>query len=467
MAGSFIHLPQPDSILTARIEALASLADHLAEPVMVVSPTHDLVYANTSAKQLIDDCPLLEQVQEDGGAFENRPQPCEACPARNVLELGSSCQKSGHSQSSESIVSTCPFPKALPLIGIQDHIRCVLMLGETGRETVVLNSSLADSPPISILDRPETSPLDAIVGKSEAMQQVFDTIRLVATSQATVLLQGESGTGKELVAKTIHRLSPRRDAPFIVIDCGALPETLLESELFGHRRGAFTGAVSDRKGLFEEAEGGTIFLDEIANTSASFQAKLLRVLQEGEVKPVGSNHRTKVDVRIISASNMPLEQLIEAQAFRIDLYYRLAVLPLTLPPLREREEDIPLLIEAFIHRACQKHDKAEVNIAPDAVRQLTQKTWLGNVRELEHAIERLVLTTQGLCIQVTDVEESPDSNPATPDLYQMRKLAQSKVEKDMIVKALREANGNKVLAAKLLSISRATLYNKIKAYAIS
>lgn len=433
---------------------------------MVVSPTHDLVYANASAKQVIDDCPLLEQVRE-GGVFEHRSQPCEACPGKNVLELGNFCQEAGHAQPSESIAPTCPFPKALPLVGTQEHIRCVLMLGRTGRETMVLHSSVKGSFPLVKEKVVESNPLDVIVGKSEAMQQVFDTIRLVATSQATVLLQGESGTGKELVAKTIHQLGPRREAPFIVIDCGAMPETLLESELFGHRRGAFTGAVADRKGLFEEAEGGTIFLDEIANTSTSFQAKLLRVLQEGEVKPVGGNHPTKVDVRIISASNIPLEQLIEAQTFRTDLFYRLAVLPITLPPLRDRQEDIPLLVHTFIRRACQKHHKDEVGIAPDAILQLTQRTWLGNVRELEHAIERLVLTTQGPCIQASAVEESPDSISGTPDLYQMRKLAQSRVEKDMIVKALGEANGNKVLAAKLLSISRATLYNKIKAYNIS
>ncbi len=468
MAGSFVNTPQHDPILTARIETLACLADHLSEPVIVVSPTHQLVYANTSAQRLVDDCPLLEQIQEEGRTISHhQAQPCGECPGKHVFEVGPACPESDGDATSDAETTTCPFPKSLPLTGSHDQISCVLMMGRTARETVVLPEARKSSSSISTLEVDETDPLDALVGKSPAMQQVLDTIRLVATSRATVLLQGESGTGKELVANTIHRLSPRRHAPFIVIDCGALPETLLESELFGHKRGAFTGAVSDRKGLFEEAEGGTIFLDEIANTSPSFQAKLLRVLQESEVKPVGSSQTTKVDVRIISASNTPLEELIKAGSFRTDLFYRLAVLPIALPPLRERREDIPSLIECFIHRACQKHQKAPLGIAPGALHSLVQRTWLGNVRELEHAVERFVLTARGPRILLKDVEgERSFSNDTTPDFRELGRLAQTQAEKDIIVKALSQANGNKVLAAKLLKISRATLYNKIKTYRI-
>ena len=466
MAGSFLNIPQHDPVLTIRIETLALVADHLAEPVMVLSPNQDLVYANASAQQLAGDCPLLEQIQEDGGSIKQSSQPCEACPGKDVLELGASSHGSDPDGPPEPERTTCPFPKSLPLSGVQEQIRCVLMMGKNGRDTVVLDQAFPDSPPHSTQKIPEPGPLDSIVGKSPAMQPVFDTIRLVAASRATVLLQGESGTGKELVAKTIHQLSSRPYAPFIVIDCGALPETLLESELFGHKRGAFTGAVSDRKGLFEEAEGGTIFLDEIANTSASFQAKLLRVLQEGEVKPVGSSITRKVDVRIISASNIPLEDLIKAKSFRTDLFYRLAVLPITLPSLRDRREDIPLLIECFIQRACQKHQKAVARIDSEALHSLVQRTWAGNVRELEHTIERLVVTARGSRIQLTDVEAPLPLIPPKPDLRKAGKLAQTKAEKDILVKALHEANGNKVLAAKALKISRATLYNKIKTYRI-
>jgi len=466
MAGSFLHIPQHDPILTARIETLAFLADHLSEPVMVLSPTQDLVYANASARQLVGDCPLLEQIQGDGGSIKQSSQPCEACPGKNVLKLGGSCNGSDHGGLTDSKAPSCPFPKTLPLIGIQEQIRCVLMMGKNGRDTVVLDQAFQNSHSVSTKEIPDPVPINSIVGKSPAMQPVLDTIRLVAASRATVLLQGESGTGKELVAKTIHELGSRKHAPFIIIDCGALPETLLESELFGHRRGAFTGAVSDRKGLFEEAEGGTIFLDEIANTSASFQAKLLRVLQESEIKPVGSSQTIKVDVRIISASNILLEELIKTKSFRTDLFYRLAVLPISLPSLRERREDIPALIEYFSQRACHKHQKSGVQMDPEALHSLVQRRWAGNVRELEHTIERLVVTARGSRIHITDVEEAPASIPSNPNLWETGKLAQTKAEKDIIVKALREANGNKVMAAKALKISRATLYNKIKTYRI-
>jgi sigma-54 interacting transcriptional regulator len=190
-------------------------------------------------------------------------------------------------------------------------------------------------------------------------------IRLVADSSATVLIQGESGTGKELVAKTIHRTSYRRDKPFVVVDYGSLPETLLESELFGHVKGAFTGAHTSKRGLYEEADGGTIFLDEIPDTSATFQAKLLRVLQEGEIKRVGGNQPIKIDVRVISATNKDLVELVKAKAFRQDLYYRLAVLPLSLPPLRDRQEDLPLLVHHFVAASCKRHRQPIRQVSPD------------------------------------------------------------------------------------------------------
>ena len=239
------------------------------------------------------------------------------------------------------------------------------------------------------------SKLGELIGSSAPMREVLDMIRLVADSSATVLIQGESGTGKELVAKTIHRISYRRDKAFVVVDCGSLPETLLESELFGHVKGAFTGAHASKRGLFEEADGGTIFLDEIADTTATFQAKLLRVLQEGEVKPVGGTQPIKIDARVISATNKDLTELVKAKAFRQDLYYRLAVLPLYLPPLRERREDISLLVEHFIAESCKRHHQPIRTISPEVMQALTDTSWPGNVRELQHYIERAIVTTTG------------------------------------------------------------------------
>ena len=291
-------------------------------------------------------------------------------------------------------------------------------------------------------------------------------MKLVAASDSTVLIQGKSGTGKELVAKTIHRWSRRRDRPFIVVECSSLPETLLESELFGHVRGAFTGAVTDRKGLFEEAEGGTIFLDEIADTTPAFQARLLRVLQEGEIKPVGSNRSIKVKVRVISAGNKPLEELVKAKKFRADLYYRLAVLPLTVPTLRERKEDIPLLVKHFLKRSSQQHRQSSLMVHPEAMRALDQYSWPGNVRELENLIERAVVTCQNATIQVNDFFGKLEMPSTDGDLSSVSKAARQVAERDRILQALTETQGDKTRAARLLKISRSNLYNKLRTYQI-
>jgi len=310
--------------------------------------------------------------------------------------------------------------------------------------------------------------LGELVGTSEPMQKLFEMIRLVADSQATVLLEGESGTGKELVARTIHRLSQRRDRPFIVVDCGSLPESLLESELFGHAKGAFTGATASKKGLFEEADGGTVFLDEIADTTPHFQAKLLRVLQEGEIKPVGTNRSIKVDARIISATNRNLLDLVKAKRFREDLYYRLAVLPLLLPPLRERRNDIPLLVSHFVELASKRHRKPVRTVAPDAMQALTEAVWPGNVRELKHTIERAVVTAQGSALGLDDFFPAPAGEQATgeTDLRSVARSATRNAERARILEALRQASGKKARAARALNISRASLYNKLRAYEI-
>jgi len=464
MAGSIAHTFPEDPILSARIESLALLADHLDEPVMVISPSLELVYANEAARKFTAECHLLEGLQENGASLRESAEPCDVCPGKDVLEIETHLLSLENSKGQES-ERLCPFPKSFPLSDKESKVGCVLMMGNSARETLVVPQASLEN----LHDPPQhkdanSGILDTLIGKSPAMQPVLDMIRLVAASQATVLLQGESGTGKELVAKTIHQLSKRGDAPFVVVDCGSLTETLLESELFGHVRGAFTGAVSDRNGLFEEAHGGTIFLDEIANTSASFQAKLLRVLQEGEVKRVGSSQATKVDVRVISASNKPLEDLIKSRGFRDDLYYRLAVLPIALPPLRDRHEDIPLFIDYFLKQACKKNGIVCKEIHPEALQVMMRRPWPGNVRELEHAVERLALMSDGPQITINHVDGPRRKPQDVGDLYSAGKHARVSAERARILKVMSQTKGNKVQAAKLLHISRASLYNKLREY---
>jgi len=310
-----------------------------------------------------------------------------------------------------------------------------------------------------------------IVGRSKKMLAIFDLVGRVAASNSTVLIQGESGTGKELIARAIHYNSLRKDKPFVAIDCSILPETLLESELFGHVRGAFTGAMKAKKGLFEEANGGTIFLDEIGNISLPIQAKLLRVLQEREIKPLGSTETIKVDVRIIAATNTDLKELVASGAFREDLYYRIAVIPIVLPPLRERKEDIPLLVDCFLEKFSKENNKPLKRITPKALALLTEYDWPGNVRELENIIERAVLVSDS-----EEIDEScfpseirrlgDESVSLNISLKGEVNKVKGSVEIEAIKKALALCGGNKTLAAKKLGISRSSLYNKLKEYGI-
>jgi transcriptional regulator with PAS, ATPase and Fis domain len=309
-----------------------------------------------------------------------------------------------------------------------------------------------------------------MIGRSKKMKALFETIQRVAPSNATILIYGESGTGKELVAKAIHENSPRRNAPFIAVDCGALPETLLESELFGHVKGAFTGAVQNKKGLFEEAEGGTLFLDEIGDASLVFQSKLLRVLQEGEARPVGGTRSIKVNVRVVAATNKPLKEAIAAKRFREDLYYRLAVMPMVIPPLRERPEDIPLLAEHFIEKYALPNGKGPMRLSEEAVTVLTKFPWYGNVRELENVIERGILVSPAAEIfpEAFMIGEGADLSGMSPFAAHSASMeeALARVEQEQIIHALKKHNGNKSLSARFLGISRASLYNKLKQYRI-
>ena len=258
------------------------------------------------------------------------------------------------------------------------------------------------------------SQFEELIGQSPQMRAIFKLVETVSNSTATVLIQGESGTGKELVARALHYRSPRRDRPFVAVNCSALTETLLESELFGHMKGAFTGAISNKKGLFEAADGGTLFLDEIGDIPASTQVRLLRVLQEGEVKRVGSNENIKVDVRIIAASNIDLAKATSESHFREDLFYRLNVIPLALPPLRERPGDVPLLAAHFLQRYAAKGAKRITGFTREALEVLTMARWTGNVRELENAIERAVVLAPGEVIDVEDLPPGLRNSEAAP-----------------------------------------------------
>jgi len=306
-----------------------------------------------------------------------------------------------------------------------------------------------------------------IVGKSTGMQQIFDLITQVAPRRSTVLIQGESGTGKELVAKAVHAASGRADAPFVAINCGNIPSDLLESELFGHVRGAFTGATNSKKGLFEAADSGTLFLDEISAISMEMQSKLLRVIQEREFRRLGGLENVKVDVRIIAATNTDLQAAVKAGTFRDDLFYRLNVIIIKLPPLRERTEDIQLLAEHFVKKYCDENEKPLCTIAPAAMKLLLDYTWPGNVRELENVIERAVVLAPGDTITPDLFPKNIAAAVPPPPLEFAENGAPLKervgnYERALILAALEKTDWNQKKAANLLSVNATTLSEKLK-----
>ena len=310
--------------------------------------------------------------------------------------------------------------------------------------------------------------LGRIVGKSDPMRRVFELVRLAGPSKSTILVEGESGTGKELVARAIHTHSPRSGAPFVTVNSGSMPSDLLESNLFGHVRGAFTGAISNKKGLFEVAEGGSIFLDEIGTVSLETQAKLLRVIQEKEFMRVGSVETQKADVRIIAATNVDLKRMVAEARFRDDLYYRLCVITIPIPPLRERREDIPLLTEHFVRLYASENDKLISGLAPEAMKALLDHAWPGNVRELENAIERAVVLCPGGTIGVdllpesvlqADQAELPVRLPENGSTY---KNMVEEYERRLVRTALRRTGGVQKRAAELLRMKPTTLHEIIK-----
>ncbi|MEQ9410578.1 MAG: sigma 54-interacting transcriptional regulator [Fuerstiella sp.] len=329
---------------------------------------------------------------------------------------------------------------------------------------------------------------ERLVGRSQLMQEVFRRLRLAAQSEVTVFISGESGTGKELAASAIHSVSDRRDKPFIAVNCSAIPETLLESELFGHVKGAFTGAVRDKVGVFQAAEGGTLFLDEIGDISPLLQLKLLRVLQEREIRRVGDDHVMKINVRLLTATNRDLKELISQGDFREDFYYRIHVFEIHLPALRERKEDIPLLAERFTAELSRAHGRTVSGIARDALQRMLDYHWPGNVRELRNALEHAFVTVTGDTITLFDLpleirnpqvetpQEPPKASRSTPAApARTREPAATSVslsaaeeqDRQKLVAALQQSGGNKAAAARLLGVSRVTIWKKVKKYGLT
>jgi two-component system response regulator HydG len=312
--------------------------------------------------------------------------------------------------------------------------------------------------------------LGRLIGRSPGMRQLFETLGLVAPTDVTVLLTGDSGTGKELVASAIHLNSPRSPRPFVKVNCAAITETLLESELFGHERGAFTGAVARREGKFQQADGGTIFLDEVGEMAPSMQAKLLRVLQDGEIQRVGSDEVLRVDVRVIAATNRDMAQDVRAGRFREDLYYRLNVVNIHIPPLRERKEDIPLLARHFLDIYARKNRRIVKGFTPRAMDLMSRYGWPGNVRELENAVERGVILMRGDYFTHEDLplalrELLPQEERVSPFPFPAG-MSIREMEKELVLRTLEATGGNKSEAARRLGITRRTLHLKLKEYAL-
>jgi DNA-binding NtrC family response regulator len=353
--------------------------------------------------------------------------------------------------------------KPFEVEGLRLKVRQILQHRQLEQEVVRLRDEIA-----------ERSRLGRLIGRSEAMRAVYRTVERVAASRANVLITGESGTGKELVARAIHELGPRRDAPLVVVNCAAIPETLIESELFGHEKGSFTDARERRLGKFEAAHGGTIFLDEIGELPPSMQAKLLRALQERSIERVGSNQSIPVDARVLAATNQDLERQVAAGRFRSDLFYRIHVVPIVLPPLRDRREDIRLLADTFLARARADADRGPSRLASAAVAALERHPWPGNVRELENAIERAVALADGETLELTDLPEEIQQAARQEGLRdEVRaghidlETAVGRFEAELLREMLLRTGGNQTRAAERLGITRRVLKLKLDRYAIA
>lgn len=399
------------------------------------------------------DVTLLDLKLPDADGLDLLPQIKKAWPGSEVIVL------TGHATIDAAVTATKlgaydfhtkPFePKAL-LLCIERAIEHKTLTDETSSLRQALATMSGGTSPIF---------------QSQRMKQVVRTVERVAPSDVSILITGESGTGKEVIADLIHTLSPRAKAPFIKINCAALPRELIESELFGSVKGAFTGAQADREGLFRQADGGTLLLDELAEMPVDTQTKLLRVLQEREYRPVGGRQSFKTDVRIVASTNLEVDVAIRAGKLREDLYYRISAITLDLPPLRERSDDIVPLALNFLKRFASQAGRNITGFTPEASEVLKGFDWPGNVRQLQNEIQRAVLMTDGLLVDVSDLSISQPPRESDPDDVSLTLL--EGMERQTIVQMLKETSGNKLETAKRLGIGRQTLYNKIRAYKIS
>ncbi|HEY7500936.1 MAG TPA: sigma-54 dependent transcriptional regulator [Vicinamibacterales bacterium] len=348
--------------------------------------------------------------------------------------------------------------------GAFDYISKPFSIAEVKATVARALAHVGEADPAGRVNAVEHPP--GLIGRTAAMLGVYKQIAYAADSGAPVMILGESGTGKELVSRAIHANSRRAARPFVALNCGAVPETLLESEFFGHTRGAFTGAVSDRRGIFEQANGGSVLLDEIGETSLALQVRLLRAIEEGEVRPVGGNRPIKVDARILSATNRDLEREVAEHRFRQDLFYRLSVIVITVPPLRERRPDIPLLVERFLQSACARASRATA-LSDAALEALVSYDWPGNVRELENTIERLVLFSRGASIDVDDLPPAIAKSATGADIHQ-RLFADlpslDELQRRYLLHVLQAVGGNRTRAAEVIGIDRRTLYRMAERY---
>lgn len=311
---------------------------------------------------------------------------------------------------------------------------------------------------------------ESILGRSKRLLSVLDMAARAAQTTSTVLIRGETGTGKELLARAIHFNSPRKQKPFYTINCGAIPKDLLESELFGHMKGSFTGAVTHKTGKVEAADGGTLFLDEIGDMPLELQVKLLRLVQQGEIEKIGATSPLKVDVRIVAATHRNLQAMMEDQTFREDLYYRLSVIPVELPPLRERPDDVPELVRLFLQRACEKHRRQGLRLPEELMPHFTAYRWPGNVRELENVVERLVVLADGNLVRFSDLPEFLRGEPDRENTLQLNLppegISLEGIEKELILRALRKFNWNQSQAAQYLDLSRKTLIYRMEKFGL-
>ncbi len=433
-------------ILTRRGYTVAIATDG-QEALDHLAAEHFHVIVTDLNMPVMDGMQLLRRLQPEGGGGERRlvSPPTVVLTGHGSTQAAVEAMKLG---AFDYLVKPCN-PDEL-LMTLEN----VLRVGDLERENARLRDEVA-----------RTQSFGDLIGQSPPMLALYRTIQSVAQNASTVLLTGESGTGKELVARTIHVRGPRAEGPFVAVNCGAVSETLLDSQLFGHRRGAFTGAVADNDGVFHAADGGTLFLDEIADIPTGLQVKFLRAVQEREVVPLGSTRPVKVDVRLIAATNRDLEVEVREGRFRADLYYRVNVVPLALPPLRERREDIPLLADEYIRRYSEVFKVAPKSLTPAALDELCRYDWPGNVRELQNVIERCFALGSGDTLDRNDLPVHLRA-PADAGAFTFGDDVPSleTAERSLILAALRKSSGNKNQAARLLGIDRQRLYRKLEKY---